>query len=525
MTNNYRRTANPEAKSTNYGPTWIITAGILIAVCLCSSAIGALFITGLYGQNYAGRIYLGVDVYGVELGGLTVDEAAALLLAELANPVALPLTLRDGEQVWSRSWADIGIHLDPMATARLAYQVGRDGTPLQQRIAQLRAFALGSPLSPVILIPDPAQATEALRALNAEIAVPPVNATLIIQPGGVTPVPGQAGQELDVEAIVAVLPHTIGIGDEGIVMELLTRPVEPAIADPGPAQAQAEALLAQPFTLVTNDPLTDFSATWPVEPDVVAGWLVASESNENLDGARLIVTVREQAVRAYLEDMGNQLTDEVAFNVEKTVSAVRAAVEAGQNQTAVALVHQPHTYIVQPGDTLMLVAHAHGFPVWRLTDANPGIEPGELWPGQQITIPSVDVLFPLALVPERRIVVDISEQHLYAYEGDAQVYSFVASTGIASSPTIPGVFQILSKEEEAYASSWDLWMPHFMGIYRTGPDFTNGIHALPTLSSGARLWEGYLGRPVSYGCIVIGLSEAAALYEWAELGALVVIQE
>ena len=87
------------------------------------------------------------------------------------------------------------------------------------------------------------------------------------------------------------------------------------------------------------------------------------------------------------------------------------------------------------------------------------------------------------------------------------------------------MFQVLSKEEQAYASSWDLWMPHFMGIYRTGPDFTNGFHGLPTLSSGARLWEGYLGRPVSYGCIVIGLSEAAALYEWAELGTLVVIQE
>jgi lipoprotein-anchoring transpeptidase ErfK/SrfK len=84
---------------------------------------------------------------------------------------------------------------------------------------------------------------------------------------------------------------------------------------------------------------------------------------------------------------------------------------------------------------------------------------------------------------------------------------------------------VLSKEENAYASSWDLWMPHFLGIYRSGPDFTNGIHALPTLSSGVRLWEGHLGRPVSYGCIVVGVDEAATLYEWAELGMLVVIRD
>jgi hypothetical protein len=39
------------------------------------------------------------------------------------------------------------------------------------------------------------------------------------------------------------------------------------------------------------------------------------------------------------------------------------------------------------------------------------------------------------------------------------------------------------------------------------------------------LWEGYLGSPISYGCIVIGLEEGAVLYEWAELGTLVVIRE
>ena len=123
------------------------------------------------------------------------------------------------------------------------------------------------------------------------------------------------------------------------------------------------------------------------------------------------------------------------------------------------------------------------------------------------------------------ILESISDQRLRVYAGETLLHDFICSTGIASSPTITGTFQILSKEENAYASSWDLWMPYFMGIYRSGPDFTNGIHGLPTLSSGARLWEGYLGRPVSYGCIVVGLDEAAILYEWAELGTMVVIRE
>lgn len=531
----------------NRRAVWFLLAGILAATFLCVAVSGLALASRAYSQHYTGRIYPGVSVYGVDLSGLSVDEAAVALQSALPDPATLPLTLREGDRAWSHTWADLGLHFDPLATARLAHQVGREGPPEQQYEAQLRALVVGWPLSPVVVLPDPAQAAAALEALAPEVALPPVDAALIIRPDGVIPVPAQAGRELDVEATVAVLPHAVSVGPAGLVMELLTRPVAPAIGNPGPAQAQAETLLARPFTLIADDPLTGFSATWAVEPEAVAEWLVA-QPVEDEEGSRLVLTVHEEAVRAYLEGLGSQLTDDetpprfggagrVALNVGGTLPAVRAAVEAGESQASVALVHPPHTYTVQPGDTLTSVARAHGFPIWRLIEANPGLEPGELWPGQQIVIPALDVLFPLPLITDRRIVVDISDQHLYAYEiappriggagggEETLVYDFLCSTGIASSPTITGTFQVLSKEENAYASSWDLWMPHFLGVYRSGPDFTNGIHGLPTLSSGARLWEGYLGRPVSYGCIVIGVDEAAVLYQWAELGTLVVIQD
>jgi LysM repeat protein len=503
---------------------WFLYASILAIVGLCVGVSGLALASRAYERHYDGRIYPGVSVYGVNLGGLTTEEAATLLQLAFPDPSALSLTLRDGERTWRRSWADLKLRLDPLATADLAYQMGREGPPVQQVAAWLRMLIVGQPISPIVVLPDPAQAAAALWALAPEVAIPPVNATFVIQPEGVIPAPSQAGLELDVEGTIAVLPYAIGVSADGLVMDLLTRPMEPAISDSIFARAQAETVLAHPFTLVADDALTGFSAMWSVEPESVAAWLVA-QPVEDENGARLMLTVEQEAVRAYLASLDNPLTSEIALDVEGTISAVQAAVEAVENQATVALAHLPHVYVVQPGDTLTSVAHAHGFPVWRLTGANPGLEPGDLQPGQQITIPSLDVLLPLPLIVDRRIVVDISDQRLYAYEGEALVYDFPCSTGIASSPTIAGTFQVLSKQEEAYASSWDLWMPHFMGIYRTAPDFTNGIHALPILSSGARLWEGYLGRPVSYGCIVVGVSEAAALYEWAELGTLVVIRE
>jgi lipoprotein-anchoring transpeptidase ErfK/SrfK len=120
------------------------------------------------------------------------------------------------------------------------------------------------------------------------------------------------------------------------------------------------------------------------------------------------------------------------------------------------------------------------------------------------------------------ILVSISEQHLYAYENGQLVYSFVASTGIGNSTRV-GTFQVLDKIPNAYGANWNIWMPNWLGIYWSGT-LENGIHALPILPGGGRLWAGYLGAPVSYGCVVLGVDESMQLYDWAEIGTPVEIR-
>jgi hypothetical protein len=117
---------------------------------------------------------------------------------------------------------------------------------------------------------------------------------------------------------------------------------------------------------------------------------------------------------------------------------------------------------------------------------------------------------------EKLIVVSISEQHLYAYQGEELVFSFIASTGMENA-TRPGSYHILDKLPDAYASTWDIWMPNWMGIYQAG-SLENGIHGLPIMQNGKRLWAGVLGAPISYGCVVLGVEESLALYNWAEVG-------
>jgi len=120
------------------------------------------------------------------------------------------------------------------------------------------------------------------------------------------------------------------------------------------------------------------------------------------------------------------------------------------------------------------------------------------------------------------ILVDISEQHMYVYEGDALIWSWVASTGM-NNATRTGVFAVQSRIPNAYGATWNIWMPNWLGIYWAG-GLENGIHALPILPGGGRLWAGFLGRPVSYGCVVLGEYESGLLFNWAEIGTPVEIQ-
>jgi len=117
---------------------------------------------------------------------------------------------------------------------------------------------------------------------------------------------------------------------------------------------------------------------------------------------------------------------------------------------------------------------------------------------------------------QKRVVVDVSEQRMYVYEGDNLRWKWIVSTGEPGRDTAIGQFAVQSKIPMAYASTWNLDMPNWLGIYWSGP-LENGIHALPIKrDTGYKLWDGFLGQRVSYGCVILSEENSKKLYEWAE---------
>lgn len=184
------------------------------------------------------------------------------------------------------------------------------------------------------------------------------------------------------------------------------------------------------------------------------------------------------------------------------------------------------TYAIRENDTLQSIALRYGLDARSVAAINHMPSANWLRPGQKMTLPLgwhvKDAPTP-ALT--KRIEVNISQQRVYVWEGSHLVYTFIGSTGITTHPTRRGRFVIQSKIPMAVSTGLNLDMPYWLGIYYAGST-ENGFHALPiNRTSKVKLWGGLIGRPVSYGCVVLRDADMKTLYDWAEIGVVVDIHD
>lgn len=480
--------------------------------------LGSMALAGVYGYYQLGeQVVPGVYIVDVPLGGMSRAEVAATV--DTIWNAQRGLIVSDGERNWYAAPEEFGLSVHADATAQRALDVGRGGNLVTELSQMADSFMNGYRVSPVVVLDGEAARAGLIRWAD-QINKPPQNAGITLEDGRIKPTPGVAGHVLDVEATLAVLADDPGYAIADGYLPLVLIPVAPAIADSSAAVAQAESLLRAPLEIVVFDPILNERSTHVVEPSVLAGWLAAQDGADGLE-----IVVNQGAAAQYLEEI------QAGLGQGRTLDSAQAAIQVaeavgGADPAKLIVKHLPTVYTVEQGDTLLSVGWKNGMPFWRIIDANPGMTTEtKLNAGDIITIPSRSDLLPLPVVMNKRMVVDIGDQRLVIYQDEQVLNTFVISTGIDRSPTQPGVFQVQTRVENAYASIWDLWMPDFLGIYEAWPGFMNGFHGLPTLSSGVTLWADVLGRPASFGCIILDLDASAFLFDWAEEGTVVEIVE
>ena len=234
--------------------------------------VGAVIVWTLgYQLFYAGRIFPGVSVAGVDVSGLEPAAAAVKLNEALSFPSTGKVIFRDGGQLWVASPAELGMVFDPSASALAAYKLGRGGGPFGSLAGQVLARGRGAEVGPVIVF-DQRVAYTFLQSIAASVDQPVREAGLSVQGTEVSATPGQAGRTLNLDATMVYLSGQLQSFRDGEV-PLVIQETQPSILDVSAQADAARKILSQPLTLALNNPQQGDPGPWIYEPAVLANML------------------------------------------------------------------------------------------------------------------------------------------------------------------------------------------------------------------------------------------------------------
>ncbi len=350
--------------------------------------IGFFVLAGLvyvgFQISYAGRIYPGVKVAGVDVGGLTPSAAGAKLTETFDFPQHGRIFLQDGQETWKATPAELGLFLDPEASARRAYQLGREGNLAENLTTQISNSRNPVNLAPVLIF-DQRMAQAYLTRLAGQIDKPVIETALGLNGMEVTVTAGQKGRQLDVPASLDKLSTQLQSLQDGLVV-LDVKETPPLIGDVSAEADLARSILSQPLKLTLPDgqPDKDKTGPWTIDPKTLVGMLNV-EQVQGADGKPSVqITLNTILLRTYLKNLAPKLSADpqnarFTFNddthkleviqhavigrtldVEASIKAIQDKVRQGQHSVPLVLtINNPSATDTTTGEQLGITELVH----------------------------------------------------------------------------------------------------------------------------------------------------------------------
>lgn len=489
--------------SVRLSRAWLVVAGsILVAVLLLAGTVLG------YQQSYAGRMFPGVKILGVDVGGRSYVAALELVSQRSQELQGLPIIFvyPNGmhEELASQS---LGLEIDVDALTSTAYLQGRSGSILDQWADLLLATTSETALafSPEV---DEATLLELVEPKLTQFERSPKNASFTIAEAGLAIQPSEAGVTIQRAGLIETirqtfeelaLPAVIPIPWEEIQPEMTETVLEPILVE-------ANRLTSVPVIFEGRDRRVT------ADQSILETWLVIDETAPQIrlgwDETKMIDFLKTRVAKAInvpmrpkrIERPGERVLEEGQVGYQLDQKAAIAAVKD----------------ILSDRQALSRLD--------ALQSATLALQIKEIPIEEQ----SVAPVFTPGLYPGKYVEVNLTEQKLFQWNGAELLGTYTVSTGKWSTPTPEGVLYVKNHISYAYSKKYDLYMPWWLGMARN-PDGSGyegyGIHELPEWRGGVKEGQSHLGTPVSHGCIRLGIGDARTIYDWAEEGMPVYIHK
>ena len=184
------------------------------------------------------------------------------------------------------------------------------------------------------------------------------------------------------------------------------------------------------------------------------------------------------------------------------------------------------THIVSYGESLSGIARNYGVSMLAITQANNIYNADTIYVGQELIIPSANISVPdagvstVAAAPSpnltigREIIVDLSEQRIYAYENGVLVRNVLVSTGLPATPTVRGEFTAQRK----YVAQTMTGPGYYL------PDVPYVVYFYAGYALHGTYWLDSFGQTMSHGCVNLPTPEAEWFYNFADIGTPINVQ-
>jgi vancomycin resistance protein YoaR len=232
-----------------------------------------------YQLAFAGRIFPGISVAGVDVSGLSPNDAALKLNQTLSFPITGKILFRAADTVWVASPVELGMVFDPSASALAAYQYGRSGGLFGALAGQIGAGGLGADVSPVIIF-DQRVAYTYLQNIASQIDQPVKEASLYLDGTNVVALPGQVGRLLSLDATLIYLGSQLQSFRDGEV-PLVIQEAAPKLLDVSSQADAARRMLSQPLTISIPNSGESDPGPWTYDIPVIANMLTVNVVENN----------------------------------------------------------------------------------------------------------------------------------------------------------------------------------------------------------------------------------------------------
>lgn len=324
------------------------------------SAIVIVWMIG-YQLAYAGKIFPGVSVAGVDLSGLSPNDAALKLSQTLSYPITGKVLFRDSDRVWVASPAELGMVFDPSASALAAYDFGRKGGLFSALSGQIRARGLGTDVAPVVIF-DQRVAYTYLQNIAAQVDQSVVEANLRVEGTNVVSEPGQLGRSLNLDATLVYLAGQLQSFRDGEV-PLVIQETSPKLLDVSSQAEAARRILSQPLTVSIPNFREGDPGPWTFDVPIVANMLAVNvvdnagavemqvgldpnKLRESLNDLKVLVDQNPANARFTFNDSTGQIEPIAAstigrvMDVEASITAINDALLRGEHTVALSVAEQ-----------------------------------------------------------------------------------------------------------------------------------------------------------------------------------------